>query len=112
MVFDGYLRQQQAAAVPGNDQQSMLANFDLVGGNGVRFRQHRNFDLEFAQFLRAQRRKTRVMKGGALRAVRNADAQRFAPLDHADAAAKFSRYVDRYKDAAPQGEVGRLGLEQ
>ena len=78
----------------GGDEQTVPANLHLIGCEWSQFRQDGDFDLQATHFVGTEGRKAGVPERCAFGAMSNGIAQRFAPLDHANAAAKFSVNMD------------------
>src|SRR6516225_12294790 len=92
----------------GIDKQAVPAYFDALWRNWSKLGQNGDFDLQIPNLGGAQRGKTQVVKGRALRAVDDVFTQRFAGFYHTDTAAQFSRDMYREEKAATQRKTRRL----
>jgi len=111
-MFDCHLRQQQTLLMPGTNEQTVLPDLHLIGGERKEFRQHGDFNAQVGDFVRPQRREARVAECSALGAMNDDISQCFTAFDDADAAAQFLANVDGHEGAAAQLEAGRRRLRQ
>jgi hypothetical protein len=104
MMLDGDLGEEQAALLAAFDQQTVAANFDLLGTNREGRGEQRNFDVQAREFFGTQGREAGILQSGAARATHDAFAEGLAGLDNADAAAQEVGDVKGDENAAGLGE--------
>ena len=104
IVFDGDLREEQAAAVTRNDDQAVAADFDGVDVDRLGLRQQRDFDLKVTQVGDAHWSEARILQRGAGSTSRDAVAERSFGFDDADAAAQVAVVAQRDEYTAPLAE--------
>src|SRR5437899_9267547 len=75
-VLHGNLGKEQAALRTASDQQSMPADFDFLGKNGVHTREHTQRQLQFLQLGQGDGREPRVFKSGGSGSLDNGQVQR------------------------------------
>ena len=107
LPFGSDLRQQQAAARPFFDHDTMAADLD-VGRAGDRFERHqqRQLEIDVRQLVDGEGRKSRIEAACGRRAARDDAAERLVGIDVTDAAAKLTVLVN-----GDEGSAGTIRSE-
>src|SRR4029077_7696219 len=71
-MFGRHLWKQQATMIFRGDQEPVFADLDFMKSDGKKIGKYGDLNLHSGKFFGAQRRKTRIAEGGALRAMNDA----------------------------------------
>ena len=111
VVFDGNLRQKQAAVALHAYEKAVAADLDFVRRNWLGWSENAEFDLQAGRFFAVDGFKACVVEGGGAGGLSNGTIDGTGGEDVADASAELVLQIERGEYAARFAQVRRWRLQ-